>query len=117
MNMYDEAYALAKAIKESNEMKRLKVASEKIGADEDAKKMVKEYRSLQMQADYAKLAGQKEDESIYKKLQETAIIVSNNELAQEYLQALISWNQIAADLQKIVAEAMSQGLDILDLKK
>ena len=117
MNMYDEAYALAKAIKESNEMKRLKAASEKVGADEDAKKMVKEYISLQMQAHYAKLAGQKEDESIYKKLQETAIIVSNNELAQEYLQALISWNQIAADLQKIVAEAMSQGLDILDLKK
>ena len=32
MNMYDEAYALAKAIKESNEMKRLKAASEKVGA-------------------------------------------------------------------------------------
>ena len=48
MNMYDEAYALAKAIKESNEMKRLKAASEKVGADEDAKKMVKEYISLQM---------------------------------------------------------------------
>lgn len=117
MNMYDEAYALAKAIKESSEMKRLKNAAEKVSADEEAKKMVKEYISLQMQADYAKLAGEKENEETYKKLQELAIIVSNNELAQEYLQALISWNRIAADLQKIVAEAMSQGLDVLELNK
>lgn len=117
MNMYDEAYALAKSIKESNEMKRLKNAAEKVSADEEAKKMVKEYISLQMQSDYAKLSGQKESEETYKKLQELAIIVSNNELAQEYLQALIGWNQIAADLQKIVGEAMAQGLDVLELNK
>lgn len=38
MNTYDAAYDLAKAIKESDEMKRLTAAGEKIKNDPDAKK-------------------------------------------------------------------------------
>ena len=120
MNTYDAAYALAKEIKESDEMKRLTEAAEKIKGDEEARKMVKEYIMAQMKSDYARIAriaGQKEDEEAYKHLQELAVLVSNNSNAQEYLQAFIRWNQVAADLQKIVSEAMSQGMDVLELDK
>ena len=113
MNTYDAAYALAKEIKESDEMKRLTEAAEKIKGDEEARKMVKEYIMAQMKSDYARIAGQKEDEEAYKHLQELAVLVSNNSNAQEYLR----WNQVAADLQKIVSEAMSQGMDVLELDK
>ena len=78
MNTYDAAYALAKAIKESDEMKRLTEAAEKIKGDEEARKMVKEYIMAQMKSDYARIAGQKEDEEAYKHLQELAVLVSNN---------------------------------------
>ena len=114
MNTYDAAYDLARAIKESDEMKRLTAAAEKIKGDEEARKMVKEYIMAQMKADYAKLAGQKEDEDSYQHL---AVLVSNNSNAQEYLQAFIRWNQVAADLQKIVSDAMAQGMDVLELNK
>ena len=117
MNTYDAAYELARVIKESDEMKRLTAAAEKIKGDAEAKKMVKEYLMAQMKADYAKLAGQKEDEEGYKHLQELAVLVSNNSNAQEYLQAFIRWNQVAADLQKIVSDAMAQGMDVLELDK
>ena len=117
MNMYDEAYSLAKAIKESDEMKRLTAAADKVKADPEAKKMVQEYLTAQMKSDYAKMAGQKEDEKTYEHLQELAVLVSNNKTAQEYLQAFIQWNTIAADLQKIISEAMTQGIDVLDLEK
>ena len=50
MNTYDAAYDLAKAIKESDEMKRLTAAADKVKNDADAKKMVKEYIMAQMQA-------------------------------------------------------------------
>ena len=63
MNTYDAAYDLAKDIKESDEMKRLTAAADKVKNDADAKKMVKEYIMAQMQADYAKLAGQKDEET------------------------------------------------------
>ena len=117
MNTYDAAYDLARAIKESDEMKRLTAAADQVKNDPDAKKMVKEYIMAQMQSDYAKLAGQKEDEKTYQHLQELAGLVSNNSNAQEYLQAFIRWNQVAADLQKIVSDAMAQGMDVLELDK
>ena len=117
MNTYDAAYDLSRAIKESDEMKRLSAAADKIRNDPEAKKMVKDYIMAQMQADYARLAGQKEDEKTYQHLQELAVLVSNNSDAQEYLQAFIRWNQVAADLQKIVSDAMAQGMDVLELNK
>lgn len=117
MNTYDEAYALAKAIKESDEMKRLTEAAEKIKEDESAKKMVKDYINAQMKADYGKLAGKEISEEDYKHLQDLALLVSGNSIAQEYLQAFIRWNQVAADLQKIISDAMAQGMDVLELQK
>ena len=87
MNTYDEAHALAKAIRECDEMKRLTQAAEKIKSNADAGKMVKEYIMAQMKSDYAKLAGQETDEQEYRHLQELALLISNNSDAQEYLQA------------------------------
>ena len=112
MNTYDEAHALAKAIRECDEMKRLTQAAEKIKSN-----AVKEYIMAQMKSDYAKLAGQETDEQEYRHLQELALLISNNSDAQEYLQAFIRWNQVAADIQKIISDAMAQGMDVLDLQK
>lgn len=117
MNTYDEAHALAKVIRECDEMKRLTQAAEKIKSNADAGKMVKEYIMAQMKSDYAKLAGQETDEQEYRHLQELALLISNNSDAQEYLQAFIRWNQVAADIQKIISDAMAQGMDVLDLQK
>ena len=113
MNTYDEAHALAKAIRECDEMKRLTQAAEKIKSNADAGKMVKEYIMAQMKSDYAKLAGQETDEQEYRHLQELALLISNNSDAQEF----IRWNQVAADIQKIISDAMAQGMDVLDLQK
>ena len=92
-------------------------AAEKIKSNADAGKMVKEYIMAQMKSDYAKLAGQETDEQEYRHLQELALLISNNSDAQEYLQAFIRWNQVAADIQKIISDAMAQGMDVLDLQK
>lgn len=43
MNIYDEAYALAKALKESDEQKRLVEAEKALKTNPDAKKMTAEY--------------------------------------------------------------------------
>lgn len=117
MNIYDQAYELAKEIKASDEMQRLTAAAEKLKKNEEAKNMVKEYLTEQMKADYAKMMGQKEDQENYRKLQEMAVLVSNNSTAQEYLQAFLRWQQVAGDIQKIVSEAMMQGTDVLGLEK
>ena len=108
MNIYDEAYALAKALKESDEQKCLVEAEKALKTNPDAKKMTAEYLVLQMMHEKDKA------EKEYKKLQDMAVLVSNNELAAAYVQAFIRWNQMTSDINKIVVDAMTgEGMDIV----
>ena len=47
MNMYDDAYNLAKSIRESAEMKQLIAAKEKLAQDAAAKDLAEEFLALQ----------------------------------------------------------------------
>ena len=132
MNIYDEAYALAKALKESDEQKRLVEAEKALKTNPDAKKMTADYLSgqignlsapedgaeylvLQQKVSYLQMMHEKDKaEKEYKKLQDMAVLVSNNELAAAYVQAFIRWNQMTSDINKIVVDAMTgEGMDIV----
>lgn len=115
MNIYDEAYALAKAVKESDEQKRLVEAEKALKTNPDAKKMTAEYLVLQQKVSYLQMMHEKDKaEKEYKKLQDMAVLVSNNELAAAYVQAFIRWNQMTSDINKIVVDAMTgEGMDIV----
>lgn len=115
MNIYDEAYALAKALKESDEQKRLVEAEKALKTNPDAKKMTAEYLDLQQKVSYLQMMHEKDKaEKEYKKLQDMAVLVSNNELAAAYVQAFIRWNQMTSDINKIVVDAMTgEGMDIV----
>lgn len=115
MNIYDEAYALAKALKESDEQKRLVEAEKALKTNPDAKKMTAEYLVLQQKVSYLQMMHEKDKaEKEYKKLQDMAVLVSNNELAAAYVQAFIRWNQMTSDINKIVVDAMTgEGVDIV----
>ena len=115
MNIYDEAYALAKALKESDEQKRLVEAEKALKTNPDAKKMTAEYLVLQQKVSYLQMMHEKDKaEKESKKLQDMAVLVSNNELAAAYVQAFIRWNQMTSDINKIVVDAMTgEGMDIV----
>lgn len=115
MNIYDEAYALAKALKESDEQKYLVEAEKALKTNPDAKKMTAEYLVLQQKVSYLQMMHEKDKaEKEYKKLQDMAVLVSNNELAAAYVQAFIRWNQMTSDINKIVVDAMTgEGMDIV----
>ena len=117
MNIYDEAYALAKALKESDEQKRLVEAEKALKTNPDAKKMTAEYLVLQQKVSYLQMMHEKDKaEKEYKKLQDMAVLVSNNELAAAYVQAFIRWNQMTSDINKIVVDAMT-GQDAVNVAK
>ena len=115
MNIYDEIYALAKALKESDEQKRVVEAEKALKTNPDAKKMTAEYLVLQQKVSYLQMMHEKDKaEKEYKKLQDMAVLVSNNELAAAYVQAFIRWNQMTSDINKIVVDAMTgEGMDIV----
>ncbi len=57
-NVYDIAYELASALKESNEVKRFKAAKEKIEKDEKLKQMVLDFKKKQFELEQKRLQGQ-----------------------------------------------------------
>ena len=74
-----------------------------------------EYLVLQQKVSYLQMMHEKDKaEKEYKKLQDMAVLVSNNELAAAYVQAFIRWNQMTSDINKIVVDAMTgEGMDIV----
>lgn len=109
MNIYDEAHALARSIQNAEEMQRLAKAKEDLCRDSAAEQMVRDFMRLQMQMEYARITGEEKD-SEREELQKLAVLVENNHLAREYLQAFGRWQRIAMDVQKIISEAMKGGM-------
>lgn len=110
MNMYDDAYNLAKSIRESAEMKQLIAAKEKLAQDASAKDLAEEFLALQMEAEYRRMLQKTDGWDGMEKLQSLQVMVQNNSLASEYLHAFMRWQQVAADIQKIVSDAISEGV-------
>lgn len=90
-------------------------AEKALKTNPDAKKMTAEYLVLQQKVSYLQMMHEKDKaEKEYKKLQDMAVLVSNNELAAAYVQAFIRWNQMTSDINKIVVDAMTgEGMDIV----
>lgn len=110
MYLYDEAHALARAIRESEEMKALVAAKKELDADEGAREIVRDFLAKQLNLEYRQMLGKEQDEKLQEEFREMSVLVANNQLAARYLAAFGRWQQIAADVQKIVADAMNDGM-------
>ena len=76
MNVYDNANELAKAMRESHEFKKLKEATAVLNKDENAKKMVNEFLSLNQQAEMEKYQGKEPAKETTEKIQKLYGILS-----------------------------------------
>ena len=87
MNVYDNANELAKAMRESHEFKKLKEATAVLNKDENAKKMVNEFLSLNQQAEMEKYQGKEPSKETTEKIQKLYGILSLNHAIFELLHA------------------------------
>jgi cell fate (sporulation/competence/biofilm development) regulator YlbF (YheA/YmcA/DUF963 family) len=113
MNVYDKAHELAKALKESKEYQAVLQVQKPIINDEAAKKMVKDFFAKQMEIEYAALSGAPEDKTKREQLQKMSELIRYNSKAMDYMQAQGRFQVIMNDISKIIAESVSEGLDII----
>ncbi len=52
-----------------------------------------------------------------KKQEELVLLINNNSLAREYLQAHVRWSQISQDIYRIISEPITEGMKILEERK
>ncbi len=111
MNTYDAAHTLAKAIRESNEMKELREAKEALKADESAKNMLIDFRNEQIKMQEQKLQGIEVARESEEKLVKLYEVVNLNTLVKGYLEAEYKILRMLDDIQKIIAEATRELVD------
>jgi len=105
-NVYDIAYELANALKESSEVKRFKAAKEKVEKDEKLKQMISDFKKKQFELEQKRLKGEEITSSDVYSLQQLYQIISLNPDIEEYLSAEMMLAKIIADISKIIADSI-----------
>jgi len=104
MNIYDCANDLSKALRESHELVKLKEAKAVLDKDEKTKKLVNDFLKLNQEVELAKLQGKEADVVKQGKIQELYTLLNLNSDAQNYLNALMRFQMMMADINKAITD-------------
>ncbi len=108
MNVYDKAYELTKAIKESSEFKALKSAVEAVNADPDAKRMMDEFKEKQMKLQEHIFSGEEPSEEESKKLEKLYEVINLNPLIGKLMETERHLHVIMEDVNRILMDSMNE---------
>ena len=106
MNIHDKAHEFAKELKNCPEVTQLREASKKIDGNEKNKKMLDDFRKLQVEAYSEQMQTGSLSNEIKEKLNNIGSIISMNPSATEYLQAEQKFSVMWDDVLKILNEAI-----------
>ncbi|MGB9792828.1 MAG: YlbF family regulator [Thermacetogeniaceae bacterium] len=108
MNVYDTAHALARALRDCEEYRALKEAKDRLEADPVNKEMLLEFRRRQWEIEADQALGKEVDEEKLKRVRQLGELVNNNPTLREYLAAEFRFARLMRDIQKILADALSE---------
>lgn len=108
MNVYDKAYELAKAIKNSNEKKNLLKAKQKVDKDQKAKEMYNDLVDLQLEFQQKQLKGEDISEDDIEKLQKKQEIALMHSDIQSLFEAEKRLSIMFEEIQKIIYDAIEE---------
>lgn len=108
MNVYDHAHSLARALKQSEEYRGLLEARKRLESDPKNKEMLLDFRRCQWEMEKARALEKEVDELTKRRFQQLAELVGANPTVQEYLAAEYRFGRVMMDIQKILADALSE---------
>ncbi len=113
MQVYDKAYELAAEIKRSDEYREYEQLKGPVMADETNKKLIAEYKKLQLEAQAAYLSGNAPSDETMDKLKTLGGLLGFNSDVATYLAAEYKLQTMVGDVYKIIGDACGIGLDFL----
>ena len=105
-NVYDLAHALARAMKDSQQMRRYREAAEKISDDERSTDLLARYREKQMEYQNKQFFGEELDEDEREDLAHLRQVLETKPAVRDFLRAEIQLVQMMSDVQEILSEAV-----------
>ncbi len=109
MNVYEETHNLNKAIKESEEYKQYKNASDRIKENPELDKMMKDFMEKQLEVQTKQMLGEKVSAEMMEGIQKLSSVVMTDPLAAEYVQCQMRFSVMVQDIYKILGETIGVG--------
>ena len=113
MNVYDQAHALARSLKESQEYVEYMSLKDKAYADETNRALLDEYKRLQYRMQLAIASGERMEEDDFQRMQKISQLLQFNQDASAFLLAEFRLQKLLGDMYKILADAAGIDLDML----
>lgn len=113
MNPYDQAHALAKAMKESEEYREMARLKEAAYESDTNRALLDEYKRLQFRLQAKMASGETMPEEDYQRLQQIGTLLQFNQDVSAYLLAEFRFQRMLSDIFKILADVAGVDLDML----
>jgi cell fate (sporulation/competence/biofilm development) regulator YlbF (YheA/YmcA/DUF963 family) len=113
MQVYDKAHELVAEIKKSSEYLEYERLKSQVMTDETNKKLISEYKKLQLEAQAAYLSGNAPSDETMDKLKALGGLLGFNSEVAAYLAAEYKLQTMVGDVYKIIGDACGMGLDFL----
>ena len=113
MNPYDQAHALARALKESEEYREFIRLKETAYDDSTNKALLDEYKKLQFRLQAKVAAGESLPQDDMQRLTQIGALLQFNPDVSAYLMAEFRFQRMLSDIFKILADVAGVDLDML----
>ncbi|MBC5636609.1 YlbF family regulator [Ornithinibacillus sp. BX22] len=107
-NMYDSAYDLEKAIRDSEEFKGLKDAFEAVMGDPTAKKTFEDFRDTQMELQQKQMQGQEITEEEIDNARKVVELVQQHEAISQLMEHEQRLNMVINEISQIITKPLEE---------
>jgi cell fate (sporulation/competence/biofilm development) regulator YlbF (YheA/YmcA/DUF963 family) len=108
VNLYDSAYALETAIRQSDEYIHLKQMYNEVNADPAAKQMFDHFRQIQMNLQQKQMMGQEISPEEVQQAQTSVAHVQQNEKISRLMQAEQRMSMIIGELNMVIMKPLEE---------
>ena len=113
MNPYDQAHALARCLKDSEEYREYARLREVAYESDTNRALLDEYKRLQFRMQAKLASGENMPEEDFQRLQQIGTLLQFNQDVSAYLLAEFRFQRMLSDIFKILADVAGVDLDML----
>lgn len=107
-NLYDVAYQLEQALRESDEFKALKKLYDEVEADESARRMFENFRDIQLRLQQKQMNGEEITEEEIVQAQKSVQLVQQHEKIAKLMETEQRMSMAIQDLNKIIMKPLEE---------
>ncbi|CQR74235.1 hypothetical protein SOV_23630 [Sporomusa ovata DSM 2662] len=112
MTVHDKAHELGRVLRNSEEYQAFLAAKKNLDNDTTSKTMVQDFLKKKLAAEYDLMAGNPENKEKSQELQKMYELLVLNTKARDFIHAHMRFQQLAADIYKIIGDAVAEGMDL-----